>query len=647
MKLLSYFFPFLAAVVISKASFSQYIVNGSAAKNGCNCYTLTNEVRNQSGSVWNFNKIDLADSFDFYFNVYLGCIDSTGADGIAFILQPISTSIGTIGEGLGFEGVSPSVGISLDTWQNLRRNDPPYDHISIQLNGLVTHGNDLAGPVPASATSDNIEDCQWHVLRIKWDPTSKNLITWFDGQLRLQVQYDLVAKVFNDDPLVYWGFSGGTGGGFNLQQFCTALNPIFKTNLLNNSACIGDPIVLSDQSESFTKIKQFYWDFGDGSASSLQDPPSHNYNSPGSYVVKHVITAMDGCISDTIEKIINIGAKPVADFLLSDTCTQKTLTIQDRSGSSFGALSAWSWTLDGRILSADQQPVFSNLSPGAHQLMLSVGSIYGCMSDTITKNFSILPTPMVSLDTKNGCWKQPLNFFGHQVDSVTTITQWNWIFGDGAVSQEQNPIHVYSRGGNKILHLTVNAADGCVSNDITKQIHIEDIFADAGNDTSVQANIPFNLSAGWSGDFNGTPALTWSPANGLSTTDSPEPTATLQNDQLYYLTATTSIGCKASDSIRIRVFNTPGVLVASAFTPNGDGLNDLLRPRYNGIKNLDYFSVYDRWGQQVFKTSDVTKGWDGKVRGQLQANGTFVWIISAEGFDGKKFHLKGTTTIIK
>ena len=647
MKLPNYFFPFLVIIFFSKLSFSQYILNGSATQNRCNCYTLTNETRNQSGSVWNSNKIDLTNSFDFYFNVYLGCIDSTGADGIAFVLQPISTNVGAIGEGLGFEGVSPSVGISLDTWQNLRRNDPPYDHITIQLNGAVTHGSDLAGPVPASATSDNIEDCQWHVLRIKWDAADKILTTWFDGQFRLQAQYDLVAKVFNDDPMVYLGFSGATGGGFNLQQFCTSLNPVFKTNLANNSTCIGDSVIFSDQSESFTRIKEFFWDFGDGSGSSFQDPPAHNYSSPGTYIVKHVITGMDGCVSDTIGKVIAIGAKPNADFLLSDTCTDKTLGIQDRSGSAFGAVSQWLWALDGRILSADQQPVFSNLSQGTHQLTLSVGSIYGCMSDTMTKNFSILPTPVVVLEAEDGCRGLPLSFSGYQVDSVTTITQWNWKFGDGSVSQEQDPIHTYSQGGNKILHLTVIADDGCVSSDISKQINVEDIYVDAGKDTSVQANIPFKLNAHWAGDFHGIPVLTWSPANGLNATNGYDPTAILQNDRLYYLTATTDIGCKALDSVMIRVFTSPGVLVPSGFTPNNDGLNDQLKPRYNGIERLDYFSVYDRWGALVFKTSDMTKGWDGKVKGQLQGNGTFVWIISAEGFDGKKIQLKGTTTIIK
>jgi len=647
MKLPSYFFPFLVAICISTLSYSQYILNGSATQVRCNCYTLTTEVRNQSGSVWNSNKIDLTNSFDFYFNVFLGCIDSTGADGIAFVLQPISTNVGAIGEGLGFEGVSPSVGISLDTWQNGRQNDPPYDHISIQLNGVVTHRNDLAGPVPASATSDNIEDCQWHVLRIRWDAPAKLLTTWFDGQFRLQAQYDLVAKVFNDDPMVYWGFSGATGGGFNLQQFCTSLNPVFKTNPANDHTCIGDSINFYDQSQSFTTIKEFYWDFGDGSRSSSENPPTHFYSSPGSYVVQHVITAMDGCVSDTIVKLINIGAKPVPDFLLSDTCTGKTLGIQDRSTSAFGAVSQWLWMLDGNTLSSEQQPGFSNLPEGKHEITLSVGSIYDCMSDTLTKSFSIVPSPVATIEAKDGCREQPLNFFGSQSDSATTITQWNWKFGDGNISHEQNPVHKYSQGGTKVIHLTVNADDGCVSNDTTQEIHVEDIYINAGNDTSVQANIPFKLSASWKGNFNGLPDLSWSPANGLSTTDESDPTVVVQNDAEYYLSAITDIGCKAFDSVKIRVYNSPGVLVPSAFTPNGDGLNDVLRPRYNGIKHLDYFSIYDRWGQLIFTTPDLSKGWDGRVRNQVQNNGTFVWIISAEGFDGKMFRLKGTTTIIK
>jgi len=645
-KLLIYFFLPLLGVFISKNSLSQYILNGSATQNNCNCYTLTTANNTLSGSVWNSNKISLNNSFDFHFNVYLGCQDFNGADGIVFILQPISTSVGTTGEGMGFEGITPSVGISLDTWQNFNRNDPAYDHISIQLNGTVTHGADLAGPIPASATSDNIEDCAWHVFRITWDASTKTLTTYFDGQFRLQAQYDLVKNVFNDVPMVYWGFSAATGGANNLQQFCTALNPVFTTNLPNNSTCFGNPVIFTDQSESFTVIQKFFWDFGDGTTSTLQNPPTHNYNLPGAYTVKHVITGMDGCVSDTMKKIINIGAKPVADFSLFDTCTNKTLGITDKSTSAFGAISEWTWRLDG-VKSIIQEPVFSNLSLGTHQLKLEVSTIYGCMSDTLAKNFSVWPTPVVGIQAANGCVNKSINFSGQQIDNSSTIAKWNWKFGDGLNSLQQNTIHSYSTGGNKIINLTATTDKGCTSSDTAKQIHVDQINVDAGRDTSVQENIPFILTGSWTGDVDGVPGFLWSPTTGLSTIDVLNPTASLQRDQSYFLTAVTDAGCEFQDNVKITIFKFPGVLVPSAFTPNHDGLNDVLRPRYNGIKRLDFFAVYNRWGELVFKTSDMGKGWDGNFNGRSESTQTFVWIVNAEGFDGKKYQLRGTTTLIK
>src|SRR5690349_2049354 len=83
-----------------------YFLNGNATQDNCNCYTLTSPVLNQSGSVWNIYKIDLRESFDYKFSIFLGTLDQQGADGIAFVLQPISTNIGTVGGGLGFGNVT-------------------------------------------------------------------------------------------------------------------------------------------------------------------------------------------------------------------------------------------------------------------------------------------------------------------------------------------------------------------------------------------------------------------------------------------------------------------------------------------------------------------------------------------------------------
>ena len=125
------------------------------------------------------------------------------------------------------------------------------------------------------------------------------------------------------------------------------------------------------------------------------------------------------------------------------------------------------------------------------------------------------------------------------------------------------------------------------------------------------------------------------------------PTAVLPDDQTYYLTVTTPEGCEAKDTINITVFKGSNIYVPSGFTPNLDGRNELLAPYYAGIKSLDFFRVYNRWGEMVFATSDMSKGWDGKLRGVDQPSGTYVWMLRAMDYAGKIYQLKGTSTIIR
>ena len=628
-------------------SFSQYILNGAATQNNCNCYTLTPAAFTQAGSVWNGNKINLNNPFDFSFNVFLGCQDVNGADGIVFMLQPISTSIGSTGEGMGFEGIIPSIGITLDTWQNLNRNDPAYDHISIQANGNPTHGTDLAGPVQASTGSDNIEDCQWHVFRITWDPGTRWLRAYFDDHLRVEAQVNLIGTIFNNDPNVYWGFTAATGGAHNLQQFCTALNPDFSTNVGANGVCFGTPIIFTDNSISFAPIQAWYWDFGDGTTSNIKNPPPHIYSSPGIYQVKQVITGLDGCISDTLKKSIIIGTKPIANFQIYDTCLGKPARIINQSTNMVGTINQWSWMLDGNPVANDQQPILIVSTPGLHTAKLVVKTNVGCESDTVTKTFIVNPSPVVSITGQDGCSNIPINFFGSQTDNATIITQWNWNFGDGTISTLQNPVHAFSQGGNMTVQLNATASNGCVSPGVTRMTNVGEVRAIASNDTLILKDIPFPLHVDYSGIFNGAPSFSWSPVTGLNNAQSQNPTAILQNDITYMVTVTTPQGCQAKDSVSVIVFKGSAVYVPTGFTPNGDGRNDFLRGLYVGIKKVHYFRIYNRWGQQIFSTNNLSEGWDGTIRGVKQQSGTYVWMLKAEDIAGKIYEMRGISTLIR
>lgn len=103
---------------------AQFIVNGSAMQTLDTCWTLTTAQNNLVGSIWNEVKIDLNQSFQVLMQLNFGSKDANGADGIVFGFQPVSTSVGQVGEGIGFQGVVPSLGIEFDTWQNFNLGDP-------------------------------------------------------------------------------------------------------------------------------------------------------------------------------------------------------------------------------------------------------------------------------------------------------------------------------------------------------------------------------------------------------------------------------------------------------------------------------------------------------------------------------------------
>ena len=622
-------------------SAQQYQLNGNAVANSCNCYTLTNEANTQSGSAWNRTLFDLTNSFDFRFSVNLGCKDETGADGIVFMLQQMSTSLGASGGGMGFEGVSPSVGILLDTWQNLENNDPAYDHISIQANGVLTHGTDLAGPVPASAISDNIEDCAWHIFRITWDPATQWLRAYFDGSLRVEKQIDLVTTIFNNNPQVYWGFTAATGGSNNRQQFCTALAPIFGTNFINNAGCEGTPVTFTNKSEAFAPIAAYHWSFGDGTSSTLQNPPPKLYAAPGNYTVKLALKGFDGCDSDTLRTVISVGDYPVANFQIYDTCSGKIPRIEDLSSVTIGGITQWQWWLNGSPVSQAQVPQLKDLLPGNYRLELEVMSANGCRSSRVYRDFTILPTPEINASVADGCVGLPISHTGVQLDNATQIAEWLWTRGDGSSSSQKQFSYAYPATGNLEAGLVAVADNGCISNTVVVPFRIARATAFAGNDTVFIKDEPFQLQG------SGGSSYSWSPATGLSNTAIANPIGLLQDDIVYTLTVTTPEGCTDTDDIRITVFKESRVYVPSGFTPNRDGRNDSFQPHLIGIRNLGYFKVYNRWGQEVFSTQTIGAGWDGRINGLNQPSGVYVWRLQATDYVGKVYEMKGSVTLIR
>jgi hypothetical protein len=211
----------LTLIVFNAPVSAQFQLNGDASIINCKCYQLTPDMGNKAGSVWNINQIDLNQPFDYSFTVNLGCNNTSqwaGADGMVFALQPLNTSIGSSGGQMGLGGVSPSLGVYLDTYQNTAHGDIFNDHISINLDGDVIHSssNNIAGPYDLG----EIENCIAEPLRITWDPVATLLNVYYNNFLVLNYTGDILNNVFNGNPMVFWGFTASTGGASNFHQFC-------------------------------------------------------------------------------------------------------------------------------------------------------------------------------------------------------------------------------------------------------------------------------------------------------------------------------------------------------------------------------------------------------------------------------------------
>ncbi|MCW3463320.1 PKD domain-containing protein [Chitinophaga nivalis] len=170
---------------------------------------------------------------------------------------------------------------------------------------------------------------------------------------------------------------------------------------------------------------------------------------------------------------------------------------------------------------------------------------------------------------------------------------------------------------------------------------VPQVHAFAGNDTIIMLHTPFQLHG------SGGVRYTWSPPDGLSDPKSADPITTVNRDITYTLTAYTKEGCTGTDDIFVRFIVGPEIYVPNAFSPNGDGLNDIFRPLPVGIVKMNFFRVFDRWGKLLYSSTAYLKGWDGTVNGQIAGVGTYVWVVEGLDINNRTVIRKGTVTLVK
>lgn len=177
----------------------------------------------------------------------------------------------------------------------------------------------------------------------------------------------------------------------------------------------------------------------------------------------------------------------------------------------------------------------------------------------------------------------------------------------------------------------------------TMILYVARIRASAGpSDTSVVLGQPLQLGA--SGSIN----YTWTPGTWLDNPLISNPISLPQNDITYTVRVSNNVGCFDDASIRVHVFRIkPDLLVPNAFSPNGDGNNDIFKPIPIGMKSVDIFRVYNRWGQMLYSGTGNGAGWDGTFAGKKQEMATYVWYAEGVDYLNNKIKRKGNVVLIR
>ncbi|MEM9526887.1 MAG: T9SS type B sorting domain-containing protein [Bacteroidota bacterium] len=367
-------------LLLSSPLSAQYFLNRSAVQTNDSCFQLTSEREFDVGSIWFPEKVDLRNNFDLIMDMFFGCQDLNGADGIVFGLQPVSASVGQAGEGLGIGGVQPSLGVEFDTYQNPNRSDPFFDHVAIMANGNVTHQgpDNLAGPVQADANTPNIENCRFLPLRVTWDASSFTLKVYFNCELRREYTGDIVNDIFGGDPFVFYGFAAATGGLFNRQEVCFRFNSFLK-ELEDVTMCPGGQVLLDVAGGA-----SYVWEPSEG----LDDPTAPSVVASPDTTTVYTVKVFDDCnlpLADTVR--IAVEGDSAFVNLGPDTtiCPQSLLTLDVTTPTAI-----YEWSNPG--LSG---PVVRVGDVGTYEVTVTRQDIICEASDRITIDH--VPTPSLEL----------------------------------------------------------------------------------------------------------------------------------------------------------------------------------------------------------------------------------------------------------
>jgi large repetitive protein len=363
-------------------------------------------------------------------------------------------------------------------------------------------------------------------------------------------------------------------------------------------------------------------------------------NNSGTYYIR-ATSNVTGCRSSLP---VTVTVNPIPSGQLQTPpvnfiCENGTLTLT-ASGSA-----NYQWLRNGQTIPGATTASYDAATAGTYTVRFI--SAQGCArqaSENIV--LELLSQPIVDFAVTNTCVGVSASFQNRSQTNNAGGINWLWEFGDGSSSNQFSTQYAYITPGVYQVRLTASNPSCAVSASKTmeyivrtaaRSVRYPDVETLRG--VAVAVNARSNIGNQY----------LWSPVAGVNQPTIASPIITVNETTLYTVSITSDIGCVTTDTVLIKIIPGTDIFVPQGFTPNNDGQNDRLFPILVGMRQLNYFKVFNRWGNMIFSTNSATpaEGWNGVYLGAAQPTGAYTWIAEAVDLQGRVVRRTGTVMLLR
>ena len=469
---------------------------------------------------------------------------------------------------------------------------------------------------------------------------------------------------FDKNGVVYQGVCGGCGGNSdfpttpgawsaqNLASNCNALVFKFDFNLIpnaqftvdNNMGCAPFEVVFDNFS---SESDSYMWDFGNGNYDSTTFEPSYTFAEPGQYEVFLYVTDSICLITDTAQLTIEVyPAIELENLMDIELCEPEEIILLANSN---GTASSFIWSSDNNFTdqlnasTSDSTATVFSAENGYYYVQLSNP---GCdLIDSVEITFT---SAFLELSgDQEICVDDLTTITAVSLDASISFSNYNWSPVEIIVSGNGTNEVVASPNATQYLVLSALASNGCIVND-SILINVSNINSSTVSVAASDNNVPDGTIVTLTASPSGYEYI-WSPTQNLSNPTGQVTQVMVYGEETYTVTISDGI-CTKDASITLKSYQftceEPFVYVPNAFTPNNDNQNDKLFIRSTILEQAT-LRIFNRWGEMVFETNDISIGWDGTWRGELLPPDVYDYYLQGICIDGKEYIKQGNITLIR